>query len=121
MGDAEFKNAVQNLAGCYAYTLGYADPSGALHGLRIDPDQPNAFTPIVADRPPADVENGNFANSPNHAGYGQNVLYIDGHAAFWKTRNAGVDGDDIFLNFDRKVAAGKSRFDSVLGASLCRP
>src|SRR5262245_48685975 len=36
----------------YAYTLGYRDDAGNLHGLRRDPTQPSwSFLPLAADRP----------------------------------------------------------------------
>ncbi len=120
MDQDEFNRCVANLAGDYAYTLGYDDGTG-LRGLRFDPEQPNSISPILADRPPAAVGAGDPGNSPNHNGYGQNVLYIDGHCAFATRRTAGVNGDDIYLNHDNKVGAGKGIWDSVLAGSAAHP
>jgi prepilin-type processing-associated H-X9-DG protein len=36
------------------------------------------------------------ANSPNHSGAGQNVLYGDGHVEFRKTPYCGVSDDNIY-------------------------
>lgn len=36
------------------------------------------------------------ANSPNHKGTGQNVLFADGHVAFSTTNKAGIRGDNIY-------------------------
>jgi hypothetical protein len=121
MRHEEFGQYVPTLAGCYAYSLGYCDENGQ-HGLRLDPNQPvNTQMPILADGPPAGVDWGNLGNSPNHAGRGQNVLYIDGHCGFWTNRTVGVNGDDIYVNFDREVKAGKALWDAVLGGSAARP
>jgi prepilin-type processing-associated H-X9-DG protein len=120
MQPEQFAQCAPNLAGLYAYTLGYWDENGP-HGLRLEPDQPNAFLPILADQPPLNVEGGDLGNSPNHGGRGQNVLYIDGHCAYQTTRNAGYRGDDIYLNYDRQVKAGKELYDAVLGRSAAHP
>jgi prepilin-type processing-associated H-X9-DG protein len=99
--------------------LGYTE-NGTTHGPRKD-DESNASMPLVADRPPYGIGQGAIGNSPNHNGWGQNVLYQDGHAGYWKTRNVGYAGDDIYLNKDLKVGAGKDRRDSVLGGSAAQP
>lgn len=109
------------LAGGYAYSLGYRDETG-VRGLRYDPCQPNNDNlPILADRPPTGITLGNPSNSPCHGGRGQNVLFIGGHCRFCANRAAGVAGDDIYVNNDNEVAAGKSVWDTVLGGSAARP
>ncbi len=35
-------------------------------------------------------------NSRNHQGEGQNVLFADGHASFYRVPTVGVDGDNIY-------------------------
>jgi prepilin-type processing-associated H-X9-DG protein len=119
----EFSRYVSSLAGCYAYTLGYSDSDGApVRGLRLEPILGNsAYVPILADRPPEQIENGDPGNSPNHGGNGQNVLYVDGHCNFCTVRTVGYNGDDIFVNLDKRVAAGKSLWDAVLASSAARP
>jgi prepilin-type processing-associated H-X9-DG protein len=99
----------------YAYSLGYL-ATGALYGLTSDDDD---RLPIMADGP--DVRDGQVfpGNSLNHEGRGQNILFIDGHVEFSKARALGVD--DIYLNQDGLVAAGRGRFDAVLGASWATP
>jgi prepilin-type processing-associated H-X9-DG protein len=121
MDPDEFARWVPNLAGSYAYSLGYADSDG-IHGLRQDLlEGHSAYLPIMSDRPPDDVERGDSRNSPNHGGYGQNVLFVDGHCIFCTQRTVGYDGDDIFVNFDKKVAAGKTPWDAVLARSAAHP
>lgn len=120
MGPGEFNQHVNALAGCYAYSLGYVDDAGR-HGPRLDRLLPLSFLPILADRPPDAVDQGDPGNSPNHGGYGQNVLYMDGHSSFFTTRTVGLNGDDIYTNLERRVAAGKNPGDAVLGVSSARP
>jgi prepilin-type processing-associated H-X9-DG protein len=112
-----FKQNAQDLICCYAYSLGHRDAEG-YHGPRFDPELPTSWLAIMADAPPQDPRLG---NSANHGGEGQNVLFLDGHVLFHKTRNVGVDGDDIYLNRAGRQAAGLDPIDSVLGGSACRP
>lgn len=116
------RRAAQMAEGSYAYSLGYRDSWGGFHSPRLDPLQPdNPYLAILADRPPKYVAIGDKSNSPNHAGRGQNVLFLDGHFRFCTTRTVGVDQDDIYVNFDGQVAAGKNRKDTVLGAGNAHP
>jgi len=108
-----FRAEALKLAGGYAYTLGYVDAAG-YHGLRRDFGD---HFPIVADR----LEWLTQANSSNHGGTGQNVLYIGGHVAWHTNRFAGINGDDIFVNRDNQPFAGKGREDTVLGRGDASP
>jgi hypothetical protein len=112
-----YHRAARELAGDYAYTLGYRDVAG-LHGLRWEPG--NDRTPILSDRPPAQspTECGP-GNSPNHGGLGQNVLYTGGEVRFLSTRQLGPD--DIYVNQQRRILAGLHRNDVVLGPSEASP
>jgi prepilin-type processing-associated H-X9-DG protein len=101
------------LAGDYAYTLGYRD-GGGHHGLRCDS---GGTLPIMADR----LGPLSQRNSANHGGRGQNVLYLDGHAEWRTDRNAGINRDDIYVNWDNQISAGKAREDTVLGPSDATP
>lgn len=118
----DFDKQSRELLGCYAYSLGYRDENGNHRNYRCDPSETNSeFIPILADRPPLHISSGDLGNSPNHLGKGQNVLYSDGHGSFRTTRGVGVNGDDIYLNEDNVVGAGKHRWDAVLGESTSRP
>jgi hypothetical protein len=110
-----FHREAGKLAGDYAYTLGYRD-GDVHHGLRCDSGD---LLPIAADR--LGTLNARGGNSANHAGRGQNVLYLGGHVEWRTNRSAGVNGDDIFVNWDNQVSAGKAREDTVLGPSDATP
>jgi prepilin-type processing-associated H-X9-DG protein len=117
MPPEQFRLHAPSLASCYAYSLGHRAGDG-LVGLGFDADKPNHRLPIMADCPPVDPTQG---NSPNHGGTGQNVLYVDGHVEWCPTRTVGLDGDDIYLNRQRRVAPGVDWTDSVLGRSEASP
>ncbi len=123
MDAEELDSRIWNLAGSYAYSLGYRDAAGE-HGPRLDPSQLNSMRPIMADRPPRDIVLGAISNSPNHGGAGQNVLFMDGHCAFCTQRVLPCFAggfDDIYLNQDNQVQAGRSPWDTVLGDSAAHP
>jgi hypothetical protein len=108
-----FAAAVRDLAGSYAYAMGYQE-NGQLRGIdRTDDDH----TPILADRLPPSAE----GNSLNHGGAGQNVLYVGGNVAWCTLRTVGINGDDIYLNRRAEVRAGVCREDAVLGGSDATP
>ncbi|HTU89106.1 MAG TPA: hypothetical protein VMF69_03320 [Gemmataceae bacterium] len=111
---ARFRRETLDLAGGYAYSLGYVDADGGYHGLRRDFGD---YLPIVADR----LESVAQSNSVNHGGAGQNVLHVGGHVAWRTNRYAGINGDDIFVNRDNRVLAGKDREDTVLGPGDASP
>jgi hypothetical protein len=117
----EFDKEVARLVRCYAYSLGYRGPAGEHRGLRRDPDQPdlnNDLLPVMADRPFI-LPDGTRVNSRNHKG--QNVLFMGGNVRYCTSPNVGIDGDDIYVNRNGKVAAGLDWKDTVLGCSGDRP
>jgi prepilin-type processing-associated H-X9-DG protein len=114
----EFRAVSRNIAGCYAYTLGYTQ-NGTLLGVRRGID--DGRTPVMSDCPPADGSLFTGGNSTNHGSRGQNVLFLDGSVTFASTRFVGLDGDDIFLSRERRMEAGRDRRDSVLGPSGASP
>ncbi|MGL4553649.1 MAG: hypothetical protein ACRC33_21005 [Gemmataceae bacterium] len=109
----EYALVARNLAGGYAYSLGYSDDATGLRGLRRDSGE---GLPILADR--AGVL---AANSVNHGGTGQNVLYVGGNVRWATTPTIGLAGDHIYLNHNKRREAGLCRTDTVLGASDARP
>lgn len=109
--DDLFRNRARELAGDYAYTLGYRE-NGLLRGPHRDLGD---HVPLLSDVPP-----GQTGNSTNHHGTGQNVLFIGGHVQWITARELGPD-DDIFLNRERRVKAGVDREDTVLGPGDASP
>jgi hypothetical protein len=117
-GRADYTELLKELAGSYAYSLGYRDAAG-LHGLRRIDDL--GHLPILADQPPFTGRgSGGEGNSRNHGSRGQNVLFIDGSVRFVTARTVGPD-DDIYLNDHHRVLAGVHSGDSVLGAFDASP
>jgi hypothetical protein len=114
----EFRSAMRALGGCYAYSLGYQEPGGGLVGPTKSMD---SHLPLMADAPPSDGGNDvRPGNSTNHGGKGQNVLFPDLHVEFRTTRAIGPD-DDMYLNTEHKVAAGRGPRDVVLAPSAAVP
>ena len=103
----------RRMAGSYGYALGYRQV-GYHHGLCLR----NDARPVVSDRPPR-VDDGPSANSPNHLGRGQNVLFADGNVRWLTTAN--FAGDDLFHNQAGMVGAGLGSSDTVIGVSEATP
>jgi len=109
-----YDQTVRNLGGAYAFNLGYRDKG--LRGLKKGDDN----RALMADRPPfGGRDTPCDGNSPNHDGRGQNVLFTGGHVRFEPVRT--LDGDDIYLNRDRKIGAGLDWHDTSLGSSDAVP
>ena len=108
-----YERCLRIMGGCYAFNLGY-DDGGKYHAVHRELGDE---TPVMADRPFRDVESTEwqFANSPNHGGRGQNVLYNGGHVRFMNSRL--INHDDIYLNRDGRVAPGRGIGDHVLAPS----
>ena len=114
----------QKFAGSYAYHLGYRQQENGctrvLPVKRSDGDN----IPILADRPArfGEVPDWASANSPNHGGLGQNVLFMGGHVQFLKQRKlAGSNDRDMYRNENNQQSAGLGLFDTVLGPSEAKP
>lgn len=119
MDPEQFKTLVTQLIPGYAYSLGYVDSENVYRAPRLDPNLPNNLLPLLSDAPPpGEALSG---NSPNHGATGQNVLFQDGHVRYTTVRTVGLNGDDIFLNQNKRVAAGLDKRDSVLGRSAASP
>jgi hypothetical protein len=101
----------------YTYTLGFrATPQSPVAGLRVGESRNTTdWTPVAADLPTA-------TNGPIcvHAG-GQNVLFVNGSVRFATTRQAGLQGDDIYCNDAGIIRAGLSTTDASLGRSHDQP
>jgi len=120
---ARTRALLRRASGDYGYGLGflvghvYTSPQRALGGTCI----------VVADSPyragPAtdfsEAARDRHANSVNHDGLGQNVLYADGHVRWISVRRIGTD--DIFLNAHGQVRAGTTPTDNVVGFGSDRP
>jgi type II secretory pathway pseudopilin PulG len=110
-GEEEFSRLARDLAGGYAYTLGYRNGATLVGLTADDPDT----LPILADVPAG------IGNSLNHGGAGQNVLYIGGDVRWCNLRTVGEDLDDIYVNKQNLLLAGVNHSDTVLGPGDARP
>lgn len=108
---ARFEAVASQLAGQYAYCLGY-EQGGRLCGLRRNSGD---LLPIMADCA------GHGLNSDNHGGRGQNVLYVGGQVRWCELPTVGENNDHVFVSHNNRVEAGVRRSDTVLGSSAARP
>ncbi len=101
------------MGGSYGYSLGYVR-EGQYRGTR---DLNRTYFVIMADAPSSLPG----FQSLNHGGYGQNVLFEDGHVEFLTSSKPYADADDFYANDDGLMRAGIRRDDAVVGASACPP
>lgn len=110
----ELKSLMSSMGGDYGYNMGYVE-DGKLVRSR---DERRSGYALAGDAPsnsrPRRV-------SGNHRGYGQNILYEDGHVQFLKHLPSPGVLDDPYHNRDGWVAVGLDRDDAVLGASNDHP
>ncbi len=97
----------------YTYTLGHRNADGALQGTCRSSDKEHDLIPISADYPTAAASpmNGPLTRHPK----GMNILNADGSVHHSSTHLIGAHHDDIFLNAQKRVAAGIGPDDVVLG------
>jgi prepilin-type processing-associated H-X9-DG protein len=116
MSRHEFEKAAPLLSCCYGYSLGYRDAEGKVAAFRH-----GGFpVPLMADRPPFREGSADpSANSPNHGGEGQNVLFTDGHVEYL-TKNT-YRGDNFYVNHEGLPRAGVNQDDPVVGISEASP
>ena len=103
------------LAEAYAIHPGVAGTQGVRHLERSKVDPFRAILPLVADRP---TYNSKFqvqaGNSPTHGGYGQNVIFADGHTSFIRNRQVGKLDNDLYTNRDGNAAVATDPLDMIL-------
>jgi prepilin-type processing-associated H-X9-DG protein len=79
---------------------------------RNDPD--NRFRNLKWNIPASEMK---WMNSQNHRKAGQNVLFNDGHVAFWDHPFVGIDHDNIYTRANDTMIKGgipSNRYDCVL-------
>lgn len=96
---SNFTDWRQNLG--YSYANPYPNAMAVSAGYYLTSSLRPA-TPIMADLNPG---TGGTANSTNHEGRGQNVLYADGHANWETTPLVGINQDNIYTNQQGAVNA----------------
>jgi len=85
-------------------------------GADINPGTSGTDDDVVKPNNTSSANTIKLANSNNHGGEGQNVLFGDGHVEFCKNPFVGVQGDNIFTNQLGQVVASPRRQweDSIL-------
>lgn len=97
----------------------YASPFSEALDYRLNDTQPADFaviadknpgppsiTAVPFDAPPLEQAK---ANSRNHAGAGQSVLYADGHVDFQRTVYCGYGNDNIYTALSRTPLTGETK------------
>ncbi len=114
-----------NFRGPANLSYSYASPFSSAPGFRTDDTKPSGFV-LMADKNPGEAASQYpadapatelaLANSPNHGGAGQNVLYVDGHVAFQRTPYCGVG-----LVIDKDSRLVKTPGDNIYSARAASP
>lgn len=106
---SNFTDYRQNLG--YSYANPYPNAMAVSAGYYLTSSMRPA-TPIMADLNPG---TGGTANSTNHEGRGQNVLYADGHVNWETTPLVGINQDNIYTNQQGAInASPMSATDTIL-------
>jgi hypothetical protein len=113
MSAAQLAQALPRLSS-YGFTLGYRDNGQGPY--KLQKNQHREHFAVASD-----VPGRNGANSVNHGGKGQNVLFDDGHTQFLKTPQAGPEDESIFSNANHEVAPGLNANDAVIVPSQVSP
>jgi prepilin-type processing-associated H-X9-DG protein len=107
----------QTMGGSYGYSLGYVDiDSQKYHGPSSG--ESAATYALMADSPASDPTG---RRGCNHLKCGQNVLYADGHVTYLVDCHGEGCHDNIYLNEQGMVAAGRHQRDAVIGHSSAAP
>jgi prepilin-type N-terminal cleavage/methylation domain-containing protein/prepilin-type processing-associated H-X9-DG protein len=105
-----------NFRGPSNLSYGYSSPFSSAPGYRMNDTRWGGFALLADKGPPLEVDEIGAvpedypawdapplelarANSRNHGGAGQNVLYADGHVSFQTTPYCGVNFDNIYTAF----------------------
>jgi hypothetical protein len=112
MSGQQLAETLPTLGGSYGYSLGHVE-EGRYRDIR---NERRPSFAIMADAPTFSLA----GRSVNHLGYGENVLFEDGHVRF-VTSSRPLGNDDIFSNDDGDIAAGLHSNDSVVVPSATTP
>lgn len=100
------------MGGDFAYSLGHEENGRYQSASRLG----RTHFVLLADQP--SCRNPNKVSN-NHSGYGQNLLFEDGHVQFQRIGFVGEDA--IYENNLGLVAPGADRYDSVVAPSWLTP
>lgn len=96
--DKEFHEQLSRfLAEAYAVHPGLNGPNGSQHLQTQMIASYRSIVPLFGDCPPTDGQLRILqGNSRAHSGYGQNLVFADGHTTFARKRSIGKGNDDIY-------------------------
>jgi hypothetical protein len=112
----ELDRVLAKMGGSYAYNLGYV-ADGNYYTTSLGRRTRRNYA-VMADAP---CPRRGFAQSSNHAGNGQNVLFEDLHVGYLNTCQVPGPAEDFYRNDEGEMAAGTHVDDAVVGHSLARP
>ncbi len=102
------------LANVYALHPGLKGHAGVRHLERSMIDAMRSVVPLAGDAPPLTDHRVVSGNSPAHGGYGQNVIFADGHSTFIRSRSLRSIDKDIYANRHGDCSAAVDPFDMIL-------
>ncbi len=99
----------------YAMHPGLKSQVGIRHLERSMIDSVRSVIPMAGDRPPVlGRTSPAMENSPSHGGFGQNIVFADGHSAFMRGRSIRSLDRDIYANRQGNRDAAIDPFDIIL-------
>ncbi len=105
----------KKMGGSFGYAFGYEDDNNS-YLANLNRGRPRFA--ILADSPSLHLKD---RQSDNHGGYGQNVLFEDGHVEYLRRCCTTETTDNVFLSDRGFVEAGRHWNDAVIGNSWARP
>lgn len=99
----------------YALHPGLKGHPGMRHLDRSMIDSARSVIPMAGDHPPVNEACMPLqGNSPSHGGFGQNVIFADGHVTFIRGRGVRSVDKDIYANRHGRSGAALDPFDIIL-------
>jgi hypothetical protein len=113
--DALLRDFATMMSEVYAMHPGIQGQLGVEYLERSMLDPVRAMVPLLGDRPP--MQNGQcsgYGNSPSHGGFGQNIIFADGHSLFIRGRSIRSVDNDIYVNRHGRSGAAVDPLDIIL-------
>lgn len=112
--DATIDGISVMMAEIYALHPGLRGHGGLRHLERAMIESMRAVIPLAGDAPPQSNRGVGSGNSPSHGGYGQNVIFADGHATFFRSRTIRQLDRDVYSSRLGNGSVAADPYDSIL-------